>query len=113
MALWRSSSAVSRLKCASIKSRCNGPRGSPATACGQSCIELTASAFVEAAMIDRGGYGFGERVAVLLGAKASPQTITLVQHTLRATNPTGALRNGWRNVAARRRADDAPVANPG
>ena len=44
-----------------------------------------------AAMIERGGYGFGERVAALLGAAASPQTIALVQHTLRATNPTGFM----------------------
>ena len=44
-----------------------------------------------AAMIECGGYGFGERVAALLGAKASPQTIAVVQHTLRATNPTGFM----------------------
>ena len=42
-------------------------------------------------MIERGGYGFGERVAALLGAAASPQTISVVQHTLRATNPTGFM----------------------
>ena len=45
-----------------------------------------------AAMIECGGYGFGERVAALLGAAASPQTIAVVQHTLRATNPTGSCR---------------------
>jgi pimeloyl-ACP methyl ester carboxylesterase len=44
-----------------------------------------------AAMIECGGYGFGERVAALLGATASPQTIAVVQHTLRATNPTGFM----------------------
>ena len=44
-----------------------------------------------AAMIERGGYGFGERVAALLGTAASPQTIALVQHTLRATNPAGFM----------------------
>jgi len=42
-------------------------------------------------MIECGGYGFGERVAALLGAAASPQTIAVVQHTLRATNPTGFM----------------------
>ena len=44
-----------------------------------------------AEMIECGGYGFGERVAALLGAAASPQTIALVQHTLRATNPAGFM----------------------
>jgi pimeloyl-ACP methyl ester carboxylesterase len=44
-----------------------------------------------AAMIECGGYGFGERVAALLGAAASPETIALVQHTLRATNPAGFM----------------------
>ena len=42
-------------------------------------------------MIERGGYGFEKRVAALLGAAASPQTIALVQHMLRATNPTGFM----------------------
>ena len=42
-------------------------------------------------MIERGSYAFGERVAALLGSTASPQTITLVQHTLRATNPPGFM----------------------
>jgi pimeloyl-ACP methyl ester carboxylesterase len=45
-----------------------------------------------AAMIERGSYGFGERVTALLGSAASPQTIALVQHTLRATNPAGFMR---------------------
>jgi len=44
-----------------------------------------------AAMIERGSYAFGERVSALLGSTASPQTITLVQHTLRATNPAGFM----------------------
>jgi 3-oxoadipate enol-lactonase len=43
-------------------------------------------------MIERGSYGFGERVTALLGSAASPQTIALVQHTLRATNPAGFMR---------------------
>jgi pimeloyl-ACP methyl ester carboxylesterase len=44
-----------------------------------------------AAMISRGSYGFGERAAALLGSAASPQTIALVQHTLRATNARGLM----------------------
>ena len=44
-----------------------------------------------AAMTARGGYGFSERVSALLASAASPQTITLVQQTLRATNPTGFM----------------------
>ena len=44
-----------------------------------------------AAMIQRGGYAFGERVSALLGAAASPETIALVQQTLRATNPAGFM----------------------
>jgi pimeloyl-ACP methyl ester carboxylesterase len=42
-------------------------------------------------MIERGSYAFGERVAALLGSAASPETIILVQHTLRATNPAGFM----------------------
>ena len=42
-------------------------------------------------MIERGGYGFGERVTALLGSAASTETIALVQHTLRATNPAGFM----------------------
>jgi pimeloyl-ACP methyl ester carboxylesterase len=44
-----------------------------------------------ARMIERGGYGFGERVAALLGSAASAETVALVRHTLRATNPTGFM----------------------
>jgi pimeloyl-ACP methyl ester carboxylesterase len=44
-----------------------------------------------AAMIKSGGYGFGERVTALLGSAASPQTIALVQQTLRATHPAGFM----------------------
>jgi pimeloyl-ACP methyl ester carboxylesterase len=43
------------------------------------------------AQVAGGGYGFGERVAALLGAQASPETAALVQHVLRATNPAGFL----------------------
>jgi 3-oxoadipate enol-lactonase len=42
-------------------------------------------------MVERGGYGFGERVAALLASAAAPATISLVQQTLRATNPAGYM----------------------
>ena len=41
--------------------------------------------------IGRGGYGFGERAAALLGSHASADTVELVRHTLRATNPKGFM----------------------
>ncbi|MBV9014926.1 MAG: alpha/beta hydrolase [Alphaproteobacteria bacterium] len=44
-----------------------------------------------AAMIESGGYGFGERVRALVGSAASLQTVALVQETLRATNPAGFM----------------------
>jgi len=59
---------------------------------------------VRAQMIERGGYGFGERVAALLGSAASPETVALVQHTLRATNPAGFMQ------AARFGAGGPPLA---
>jgi pimeloyl-ACP methyl ester carboxylesterase len=43
------------------------------------------------AQIAKGGYGFGARVAALLGPKAPPETAAIVQHTLRATNPRGFM----------------------
>ena len=53
--------------------------------------ERAGSISARAQMIARGGYGFGERVAALLGSAASAATIALVQHTLRATNPAGFM----------------------
>jgi pimeloyl-ACP methyl ester carboxylesterase len=41
--------------------------------------------------VARGGYGFGERAAALLGSHASADTVAVVQHTLRATNPKGFM----------------------
>ncbi|MBX6374559.1 MAG: alpha/beta hydrolase [Acetobacteraceae bacterium] len=38
-----------------------------------------------------GGYGFGARVAALLGPGASPELVAEVQEVLRATNPRGFL----------------------
>jgi len=46
---------------------------------------------VREAQVVSGGYGFGERVAALLGTQASPETAALVQGVLRATNPAGFL----------------------
>ena len=42
-------------------------------------------------MIERGGYGFGDRAAALLGSAATADTLALVQQTLRATNPAGFM----------------------
>jgi pimeloyl-ACP methyl ester carboxylesterase len=44
-----------------------------------------------AQMIARGGYAFGERAEALLGSRASAETLALVRHTLRATNPKGFM----------------------
>ena len=44
-----------------------------------------------AQMIARGGYGFGTRAEALLGSSASADTLRLVRHTLRATNPRGFM----------------------
>ena len=41
--------------------------------------------------VARGGYGFGERAAALLGSHVSADTVALVQRTLRATNPKGFM----------------------
>jgi pimeloyl-ACP methyl ester carboxylesterase len=43
------------------------------------------------AQVAGGGFGFGERVAALLGPDASAATIALVRDVLRATNPAGFL----------------------
>jgi pimeloyl-ACP methyl ester carboxylesterase len=44
-----------------------------------------------AAMIERGGWNFGERAAALLGSAASAAVVAQVQYTLRATNPAGFM----------------------
>jgi pimeloyl-ACP methyl ester carboxylesterase len=46
---------------------------------------------VRARMIEHGGFGFGDRATALLGSAASADTLALVQHTLRAINPTGFM----------------------
>ena len=43
------------------------------------------------AQIGKGGYAFGARVGALLGPKATPETVALVQEVLRATNPRGFM----------------------
>jgi pimeloyl-ACP methyl ester carboxylesterase len=43
------------------------------------------------AQIGKGGYAFGARVGALLGPKATPETVALVQDVLRATNPRGFM----------------------
>jgi pimeloyl-ACP methyl ester carboxylesterase len=53
--------------------------------------ERAQSLAARARMVARGGYGFGERVAALLGSAASAETVALVRHTLRATNPAGFM----------------------
>ena len=44
-----------------------------------------------AKMIGQGGYAFGARAEALLGSRASADTLRLVRHTLRATNPRGFM----------------------
>jgi pimeloyl-ACP methyl ester carboxylesterase len=44
------------------------------------------------AQVTKGGYGFGERAAALVGPDASEQTIALIKQVLRATNPDGFMR---------------------
>jgi pimeloyl-ACP methyl ester carboxylesterase len=53
--------------------------------------ERARSVEARARMIERGGYGFGDRATALLGSSASADTWALVQQTLRATNPTGFM----------------------
>jgi pimeloyl-ACP methyl ester carboxylesterase len=53
--------------------------------------ERMQSVEARARMIERGGYGFGDRAAALLGSAATADTLTLVQQTLRATNPAGFM----------------------
>ena len=44
-----------------------------------------------AKMIERGAYAFGERAAALVGPAASAETLALIQHNVRATNPSGFM----------------------
>ena len=53
--------------------------------------ERARSMEARARMIERGGYGFGERAAALLGSAGTADTLALAQQTLRATNPAGFM----------------------
>ena len=44
-----------------------------------------------AAQVASGGYGFGERVAALIGPNAPAETVALIRHVVRATNPKGFM----------------------
>lgn len=61
-----------------------GPKGFPA----EQRAKIVAT---REAQIGKGGYGFGARVGALLGAKAPPELIAMVQDVLRATNPRGFM----------------------
>lgn len=58
---------------------------------GLSDAERAAALRAREAQVVSGGYGFGDRVAALLGPDASDATIAMVRETLRATNPRGFL----------------------
>jgi pimeloyl-ACP methyl ester carboxylesterase len=69
-----------------------------------SAAESARAVEARAAQVARGGYGFGERAAALLGSQAPAETIAIVQHVLRATNPKGfmqAARSGAGGNAVR------------
>jgi pimeloyl-ACP methyl ester carboxylesterase len=53
--------------------------------------ERARSVEARARMIERGGYGFGERAAALLCSAATADTLALVRQTVRATNPAGFM----------------------
>jgi pimeloyl-ACP methyl ester carboxylesterase len=77
-------------------------------AAGATPEERAKTLAARAQMIARGGYGFGERAAALLGSAASPAILVLVQQTLRATNPAGFMQAA--RFAAR---GDMPPAGSG
>ena len=58
---------------------------------GASAEERARGVEARARMIERGGYGFGNRAAALLGSAATADTLAMVQQTLRATNPAGFM----------------------
>jgi len=58
---------------------------------GMSPEERARGVEARARMIERGGYGFGDRAAALVGSAAAADTLALVQQTLRATNPVGFM----------------------
>lgn len=58
---------------------------------GTSAEERARGVEARARMIERGGYGFGDRAPALLGSAATADTLAMVQQTLRATNPVGFM----------------------
>ena len=58
---------------------------------GSSPEERARAAAGRTRLIAQGGFGFGERAAALLGSRASPELLAIVQHVLRATRPRGFL----------------------
>ena len=58
---------------------------------GASPQERAQAAEARARLIAGGGFGFGERAPALLGSRASPAVLAIVQHVLRATQPDGFL----------------------
>jgi pimeloyl-ACP methyl ester carboxylesterase len=60
-------------------------------AAGATSAERARGLEARAALVARGGFGCGERAPALLGAKASPELLAMVQHVLRATNPKGYM----------------------
>jgi pimeloyl-ACP methyl ester carboxylesterase len=57
----------------------------------QSPDERARAIAARAAQVASGAYGFGERAAALLGSRASAETLAIVQHFLRATDPKGFM----------------------
>lgn len=58
---------------------------------GMSEEARAAALAARAAQVAAGGFGFGDRVAALLGPDAAEETVALVRDVLRATNPRGFL----------------------
>jgi pimeloyl-ACP methyl ester carboxylesterase len=64
------------------------------TAIGQRAMTQDAYAALIAtrqAQVTGGGYAFGQRAQALVGPDASEQTLALIRHVLRATNPQGFM----------------------
>jgi pimeloyl-ACP methyl ester carboxylesterase len=57
----------------------------------QSPEERERAIAARAAQVAGGGFGFGERALALLGSRATPETVAIVRHFLRATNPAGFM----------------------
>jgi pimeloyl-ACP methyl ester carboxylesterase len=85
---------------------------------GMSPEERARTVEVRVRMIERGGYGFGDRAAALLGSAASADTLALVQQNRARDQPRGfhagsALYRQGRDAAARCRAYHALTDSSG